>query len=105
MSFDRLFADRLKEERGRTGLTQADLAEIASISREMLGKYERGAAEPGVGVLMDLDRAGVDVLYLVTGRRTPRDPGTLSEAEAALLARYRSGSPVLRGYLQELGQC
>ncbi len=104
MSFDRLFADRLKEERGRTGLTQADLAEIASISREMLGKYERGAAEPGVGVLMDLDRAGVDVLYLVTGRRTPRDPGTLSEAEAALIARYRSGSPALRGYLQELGQ-
>lgn len=104
MSFDRLFADRLKEERGRTGLTQADLAEIASISREMLGKYERGAAEPGVGVLMDLDRAGVDVLYLVTGRRTPRDRGTLSEAEAALIARYRSGSPALRGYLQEVGQ-
>ena len=28
----------------------------------------------------------------------------LSEAEAALIARYRSGSPALRGYLQEVGQ-
>lgn len=47
---------------------------------------------------------GVDVVYLLTGERIPRGAAALSEAEAALIARYRSGSPALRGYLQELGQ-
>lgn len=92
MSFDRLFSERLKEERVRAGLTQADLAEIADVSREMIGKYERGAAEPGSGVLVDLDRAGLDVLYVLTGRRAPRGALSLTPQEQQLLAIYSSAT-------------
>ena len=53
---------------------------------------------------MRLAAAGADVLYIVTGKRGGESVGDLSEAESTLLARYRSGSPALRGYLQELGQ-
>lgn len=88
MSFDRLFAERLKEERLHSALTQAEMAEITEVSREMWGKYERGAALPGVAVLMAADRAGLDVLYLLTGRRKVMGVDTLGEAERQLVASY-----------------
>lgn len=88
MSFDLLFAERLKEERLRSELTQADVAEITNVSREMWGKYERGAALPGVTVLMEADRAGLDVLYILTGRRKSRGTEGLSEAEGELVLSY-----------------
>ena len=53
---------------------------------------------------MRLAAAGADVLYIVTGKRGGESVGDLSEAESTLLARYRSGSAVLRGSLQEVGQ-
>lgn len=68
MNFNSLFGERLKAERARNGHTQATLAENANISREMLGKYERGIAEPGAGVLMNLASAGVDVNFVLTGK-------------------------------------
>ncbi len=61
------FAERLRLERLRVGLTQAQLAEEAKISRVMLGKYERGHAEPGAGVLMNMAEAGLNVQYVLTG--------------------------------------
>lgn len=67
MNFNSLLGERLKAERSRCGHTQATLAENANISREMLGKYERGIAEPGAGVLMSLAGAGVDVNFVLTG--------------------------------------
>lgn len=88
MSFSHLFGERLKEERVRLGLTQIGLAEKAGQSREMLGKYERGAAEPGASVLMALAAAGIDVLYLLTETRTPTTASALSSEEAALIDNY-----------------
>ena len=66
--------------------------------------YEKGTRNPDTAYLERLAAHGVDVVYLLTGERIPRGAAALSEAEAALIARYRSGSPALRGYLQELGQ-
>lgn len=51
---------------------------------------------------------GIDVLFLVTGQRTPeiRQVGNerivISAEEAALVNCYRNGSPILQGYLQEV---
>lgn len=70
MNINSLFGERLKTERRRSGLTQAALADEVKISREMLGKYERGLAEPGAGVLMSLASAGVDVNYVLTGNQS-----------------------------------
>ena len=98
------FFERLREVRKAMGLSQVEFAALAGVTAASQVNYEKGTRNPDTSYLAALAGHGVDVLYLVTGRRTPRDPGTLSEAEAALLARYRSGSPALRGYLQELGQ-
>lgn len=46
---------------------------------------------------------GVDVLYVITGQRTPSDGASLTAEEATLVTRYRQSSPVLRAYLQEFG--
>ncbi|WP_133598678.1 helix-turn-helix domain-containing protein [Tepidicella xavieri] len=63
------FCYRLSEERKRLGLTQAAAAEICGVSREMWGKYERGAASPGCDVVAKFAAAGADVTYILTGRR------------------------------------
>lgn len=69
MDFDALqFGQRLKAERERLQLSQQAAAEKCGVRREMWGKYERGAAEPGVRVLARLGAEGADVLYLLLGR-------------------------------------
>jgi len=45
------FGARLAFERKRLSLSQKDAAEYCGVRREMWGRYERGDAEPGVGVL------------------------------------------------------
>lgn len=61
---------RLCSERKRCGLTQAEAANSVGVSREMWGKYERGA-KPGTNVLLRLATQGFDVPYILTGERTP----------------------------------
>ena len=51
MNNSSLFSVRLKSERTRLGLTQAEIAGKCNVSREMWGKYERGVALAGSEVL------------------------------------------------------
>ena len=44
MNFDSLCAARLKTERARLKLSQIQVSGLCGVSREMWGKYERGAA-------------------------------------------------------------
>ena len=98
------FFERLREIRKGMNLTQADFGALAGVTVTAQLNYEKGTRNPDTAYLERLAAHGVDVVYLLTGERIPRGASALSEAEAALLARYRSGSAVLRGYLQELGQ-
>ena len=98
------FFERLREIRKGMNLTQADFGALAGVTVTAQLNYEKGTRNPDTAYLERLAAHGVDVVYLLTGERIPRGAAALSEAEAALIARYRSGSPVLRGYLQELGQ-
>ncbi|MBV7460470.1 MULTISPECIES: helix-turn-helix domain-containing protein [unclassified Acidovorax] len=98
------FHDRLREERKRTGLTQSDLAVIGGVQKNAQSLYESGARKPDSDYLQAIAAAGIDVVYVMLGRRVALLGETLSEAESLLLARWRSGSPALRGYLQEFGQ-
>lgn len=108
MSFNYLFGERLKEERVRLEFTQAGLAEKSGLSREMLGKYERGLAEPGASVLAALAAVGVDSLYLLSGQRTPQAAASLSLEESALLDNYQhadeEGRAAARRVLSSLAQ-
>lgn len=96
------FHDRLREERKRTGLTQTELAEIGGVLKNAQSLYESGARKPDSDYLQAIARAGVDLGYVILGKRGSMSGGVLSESESILLTRWRSGSPVLRGYLQEV---
>lgn len=68
MSFER----RLKEERERLGLTQAEFAELGGVKRVSQHLYEQGDRHPDVEYLEALIKNQVDVEYLLFGQRFER---------------------------------
>lgn len=64
--------DRLKSERKRLGLNQDELAQVAGVQRQAQGNYERGDRVPDAAYLQAIASAGVDVLFVITGRRVPK---------------------------------
>lgn len=64
---------RLREERVRLGYTQKSLGEIGGVKLNSQAKYERGETFPNTEYLEKLGKAGVDLVYLVTGRRDNTD--------------------------------
>lgn len=99
---------RIRLARERIELSQAALAQMAGVSKQTQLKYEAGKTLPDAAYLAFLARMGADVLYIVTGKRTPeiRAVGdasvVISAEEAALVDSYRNGSPILQGYVQEV---
>ena len=89
MNLSSLFSIRLKSERNRLHLTQADIASKCNVSREMWGRYERGTALPGSEVLFSLAEIGVDIGFLFSGERLESD---LTQQEQALLEDYRESN-------------
>lgn len=86
MNFNSLCAERIKNERTRLSLTQAQAAMICGVSREMWGKYERGQAVPGGEVLFSFAEAGADIQYILLGESRL----TTNQEEKALLENYRA---------------
>lgn len=86
MNFNSLCAERIKNERTRLSLTQAQAAMICGVSREMWGKYERGQAVPGGDVLFSFAEAGADIQYILLGESRL----TTNQEEKALLENYRA---------------
>ena len=62
---------RLREERVRLKLTQAELATYGGVRVNAQTTYEGGRRVPNAIYLAGVAKAGVDVLYVVTGRRNP----------------------------------
>lgn len=60
---------RLKEERERLGMTQQDFAALGGASKRSQIEWEKGGQVPNAEFLAAIDGRGVDVLYIVTGRR------------------------------------
>lgn len=89
MNLSSLFSVRLKSERIRLGLTQAEIASKCGVSREMWGKYERGVALAGSEVLFSLSAIGVDIGYLFSGEQSGFD---LTKQEQVLLVDYRESN-------------
>lgn len=107
MSFDAQCGDRLRQERDRLGHSQQGLADLVSVQRAMLSRYERGLVEPGAGVLIRLADAGVDVSYVLFGAQSSA-ARTVSEEEATLLDNYKAadelGRAAIRGVFAALAQ-
>ncbi|MGV8920715.1 MAG: helix-turn-helix domain-containing protein [Pseudomonas sp.] len=81
---------RLKEERKTLGLSQHDFAAIGGVEANAQGKYESGERTPRSDYLAALSGKGVDVLYLLSGRRTPLRLESLSDEERSVIIHYRS---------------
>lgn len=93
MNNNSLFSIRLKNERARLGLTQAEIASKCNVSREMWGKYERGVALAGSEVLFSLAEINVDIGYLFSGVRSiPVAELELTKEEQVLLDDYRESN-------------
>lgn len=75
--------ERLREERLRLNLKQEDLADKAGTSKNSLAAYELGRTPINAMLLLVLQDLGVDIAYVVTGRRTA---GGLNAADAQLLS-------------------
>jgi len=80
---------RLREERDRLGLTQKEFGDIGGVEPNAQGKYESGERTPKASYLANVARQGVDVLYVLTGERTPIPADRLSPAEEHVLGHYR----------------
>ncbi len=63
------FVERFLEERRRLKLNQQELADAVGISKRSIGNYERGERNPDAEVLVKLGEVGVNVCYLLTGKR------------------------------------
>ncbi|MGH8504870.1 MAG: helix-turn-helix domain-containing protein [Stenotrophobium sp.] len=62
---------RLRSARESSGLKQAELAQLAGFAVNTLKQYESGRIKPGADALAGYARAGIDVMYLLTGEGTP----------------------------------
>ncbi|WP_315807509.1 helix-turn-helix domain-containing protein [Pseudomonas sp. C9-3] len=82
--------ERLREERERLGLSQGSFGEIGGVKANAQGNYEKGERSPDAAYLSAVEAAGVDVLYVVTGRRSL--PGEVSPMEADLLRLFKGMS-------------
>lgn len=61
--------DRLREERNKKGLTQADFAALAGVTKRSQSLYEGNERTPKADYLAALDDVGVDTHYVLTGKR------------------------------------
>lgn len=60
--------ERLREERTRLGLNQAQLGEVGGVQKQAQLKYEKGERHPDAQYLAAVAAKGVDVLYVLTGK-------------------------------------
>lgn len=63
------FGSRFREERRRLGLIQQEIADATGLSKRAMGTYERGVRSPDAELLMRLIDLGMDVYYVLTGKR------------------------------------
>lgn len=82
--------ERLKEERLRLAVAQIDMAEKCDVSRKTLLAWEKGEQTPNGAAFSVMDALGVDVLYVITGRRAGATEVTLAPAERDLLTAWRN---------------
>lgn len=76
---------RLRELREARSLSQEGFAALCGASKNTQNNYETGKRKPTYDYLEALAAAGVDVIYLLTGRR---DPKLLNDQQKRLLSLF-----------------
>lgn len=95
---------RLKAERERLGLSQTRWGDLATVVKQTVIQWEKGASAPDAVQLSALAAAGADVLYILTGQRmggiSNAPTPALKPDEAALLDNYRHSPPEAQAALK-----
>ncbi|PSJ22149.1 hypothetical protein CVH10_08750 [Halomonas sp. ND22Bw] len=84
---------RLREERERLGMSQTQLAALGGVGKMSQINYEKDARSPNAAYLTALDEFGVDIQYVLTGRRTDGSQGVGEHGSLSLTSK-ESLSPV-----------
>lgn len=82
---------RLKEERKRLGLTQEAMAAACGVAKRTQILFEQDAHLPGGAYFVEADALGVDIGYLLVGRRD-----RVSDVDAQVLEMWRNATPQAR---------
>lgn len=92
--------DRIRIERSRLGLSQSEFASLINKQKMAVFRYEKGERVMGQDDLEALNKAGVDVWYLLTGERSR--PDLLSDEAKELLKLWDTVEPSQRETLMTL---
>lgn len=104
---------RLREERERVGLSQAALAGLLTTSSRTVISWESSGTYPKAPDLLLMHGQGMDILYIVTGRRPalgvaePAAPHRVSTDLATHVAMLKLSEPdadLLRSMADRLAQ-
>lgn len=101
------FGNRLKEQRKKLGFTQAQMAEKCGVSGRMWGDYERGKYFPRNENLIAIEKAGIDVNYVMYGEYSTdfkQPENSLNAEELELLEIFRQLGKDRRSSLLEYAQ-
>ena len=96
------FGTRLAEERKRLGLKQAEFADIVGTDVPKQSLYENGRRELRADYLARLANAQVDIVYVLTGRRS--DGEWMAQGASELLTAYLALPPDMQHALEELAR-
>lgn len=92
------FSKRLKELRNEKHMTQADLADRLSLTKQAVSQWERGVREPNFDTLeLIADFFNVDTDYLIG--REDRTTLLLTGIEHELIVKFRELSPAERSMI------
>jgi len=87
------FAERLREERKKRGLTQKELGDRCGFETSIISRYESGSREPGSKALTKLSETlGISVDYLMGLSNNPNSQiasTDLDPRESELVATFR----------------
>lgn len=84
---------RIKQERDRIGMSQAELGAAGQVGRRTQTAYEAETSSPDIRYMAAIARVGVDLLYVLTGSPSP---SLLQIDESELIGQYRGASADVR---------
>lgn len=92
--------ERLKEERQRLGLNQTEFGQKVGVTKKTQGLYEQGDRSPNAEYMAAFAQMGGDILFVLTGERSPEIG--LNPKEQMIIYNFRALSEEDRAAVQRL---
>ncbi|EPJ75744.1 Cro/CI family transcriptional regulator [Pseudomonas sp. CFII64] len=102
VAFMSSLGERLRAERHRLGFSQKRFAGLGGVKTNAQGNYESNQRIPNARYLTAIGAEGADVLYIVTGDRTPLSMACLDPQEEGIVRSYRALDTTSQNALEKL---